>query len=253
MGNLTSKESLTVLFSELTIPDNAVRYILLQRTDYLVLPRQGIIKSLRKLSPWPTMKMMAMMESIARKRTVKELYLKGLCAEYEEFAAYLPDTVSAVLDIGCGVGGINLFLYDQFGRKADIGFYLLDKTEISYKLHYGFRGTGAFYNSLGVSVTVLLDNGIARDNIFLLEAAPDNRIDIDEKLDLVISLISWGFHFPVATYIDLVYRLLSDDGCLILDIRKGTGGLDELAHRFPRVQIIAEDEKKTRVVATKYG
>lgn len=39
-------------------------------------------------------------------------------------------------------------------------------------------------------------------------------------LDLVISLVSWGFHFPVSTYLDQVHDLLREGGRLILDLRK---------------------------------
>ena len=51
-------------------------------------------------------------------------------------------------------------------------------------------------------------------------------------IDFVISTISWGFHFPVSTYLKSVANVLSENGILIIDIRKDTGGENELKTEF---------------------
>jgi len=45
---------------------------------------------------------------------------------------------------------------------------------------------------------------------------------------LVISTLSWGFHYPISTYIKSVFNLLNDKGLLILDLRKGETSNEEL-------------------------
>jgi hypothetical protein len=37
-----------------------------------------------------------------------------------------------------------------------------------------------------------------------------------------------GIHYPVSTYLGSVARIISNDGVLLVDIRKGTDGLAEL-------------------------
>jgi len=68
-------------------------------------------------------------------------------------------------------------------------------------------------------------------------------------VDLVVSLISWGFHYPVPVYLDQVRALLRPGGRVILDVRKETDGRAQLEARFPGVTTISETRKKERVVA----
>ena len=133
-----------------------------------------------------------------------------------------------------------------FNNKVD--FYLLDGTRIEEKVFYMFEGKGAFYNSLDVAREVLMDNKIRKDKIHLIEANDDNDIKItNEKMDLVISLISWGFHYPVETYLDKVSNLLSEEGTIIMDIRKNTNGIDVIKQKFSKFDIIFETPKYQRV------
>lgn len=67
----------------------------------------------------------------------------------------------------------------------------------------------------------------------------------------MLSLISWGFHYPVSTYLDRVRELLSDDGVLILDLRRDTGGLEDLRRAFRQVEIVRSADKFDRVLARK--
>ena len=78
---------------------------------------------------------------------------------------------------------------------------------------------------------------------------PDAGWWLPEALDLVISLISWGFHYPVAVYADQVREILRPGGRVILDVRKGTDGREQLEARFPRVLQISETRKKERLCA----
>ena len=70
-------------------------------------------------------------------------------------------------------------------------------------------------------------------------------------MELVISLISWGFHYPIQTYLDQVFALLAKGGTMIIDVRKQTEGLDMLGKRFAKVDVILEKSKYWRVLASK--
>ena len=52
-----------------------------------------------------------------------------------------------------------------------------------------------------------------------------------KEIDLVISSISWGFHYPVSTYIEEVNSILKPGGLLIFIGFRDEKGL-ELLHKY---------------------
>lgn len=233
------------------IPNSAVKYILFQRTGYLVLPKTKLFRMLNKLSPGLFYSAVVMLESVLRKEKVKQSFIADMFNEYEEIKPWLPGECSAILDIGCGCGGIDALLYAHYKCGRSIDLYLLDKTSITKEIHYGFRKRGAFYNSFHVTQRLLCQNGVPAENMHLLEVTPDYRINARAGVDLAISLFSWGFHYPVSTYINQVHGILRQAGHVIIDIRKNTDGLKELEQKFAKVQIISEAGKRVRVLAIK--
>ena len=189
-------------------------------------------------------------ESIFSKSRIKALYEDDMRKEYLSIRDFLPENCSAILDIGCGVAGIDYFLYQHYDDN-ELQLYLLDKTHIEQNVYYMFEPKGAFYNSLDVAKAVLTDSGIAANSIHLKEATNNNDIKIERKVDLVISLLSWGFHYPVETYLERVHGILTDDGVVILDVRKGTNGIDVLRNTFKQVDVVLESKKHYRVAVEK--
>jgi len=235
---------------DITIPDNAVKYIFFQRTAYLVIPKNIFYKKLKKLSPWSFYNFIVALEAAFRKRSVRRLFNEDMIAEYEIIKAHLPNNCSKILDIGCGVAGIDILLHRHYACDGNLAFYLLDKTIVDKKVYYLFEKEGSFYNSLELAKEILVKNGIPKENIHLLEVPSDYKIYTEPGFDLVISLLSWGFHYPVSTYLEQVYDLLREGGYLIIDIRRGSGGEKELGQRFKSVEIIWKD-KALRVLAKK--
>jgi SAM-dependent methyltransferase len=97
----------------------------------------------------------------------------------------------------------------------------------------------------------LFANGISKEQIVLLEADSGNDIEIIFSFDLIISLFSWGFHYPIHTYLNQIYSLLNDGGHLILDVRKGVGGEQDLENKFNNLKIISETYRSLRLLALK--
>jgi 16S rRNA G1207 methylase RsmC len=168
-------------------------------------------------------------------------------AEYLDIKSYLPLKTKNILDIGCGIGGIDIFLSKHY-NSPETTFYCLDKTQ-SDNIYYGFKEKAAFYNSLDVAREFLSLNGIK--NICTLSANDNNTIETNEKFDLILSLISWGFHYPVETYLFQAYTHLQVDGHMIIDIRKNTNGLDKIKTVFSNIKVISETDKKIRILAIK--
>jgi SAM-dependent methyltransferase len=230
------------------IADESVKYILFQRTDYL---RSNPIRTpLRQIGRLPFLYKPAMeIEAILLRRSIKKAFSEDMLQEYNAIKNYLPASASCILDIGCGVAGIDILLSRHYANKAVI--FLLDKTTIDERIHYGFGAKGSFYSSLQIARTLLISNGVDPQKIHLQEATPGYDIHGSDKFDLVISLLSLGFHFPVSTYLDQIHDRLKTNGIVILDIRKDTGGEQDIENKFGNAKVICETRKSMKILAKK--
>jgi glycosyltransferase involved in cell wall biosynthesis/SAM-dependent methyltransferase len=236
----------------LTIPDAAVKYILFQRTAYLIYQNTPWLNKIIIHIPFLTYNHMVLFEAWLFRKRIKRLFSEDIAREYAAIKNFLPEHTHAVLDIGCGVAGIDVMLYRHYKtQNRTIDLYLLDETELNQKVYYGFEKKASFYNSLSIAKLLLASNRIESKNVHVQEINSDYKINFSTKFDLVISLISWGFHYPVSTYLDQVYNLLKPNGVLIMDIRKGTGEEKMLKDKFHNIKIISEGQKYMRIVTHK--
>ncbi len=231
----------------MTIPTEAVRYILFQRTSH----QSKLFKAIYKLSPFPIYNRVVGWESFFRSASIKRRFASDMKTEYQDIAGALPETCSSVLDIGCGVAGIDVLLFRHFKGETSPTFHLLDKSAVDSRVFYGFKQQGSVYNSLEAARQLLVDNGIPIDQIHLQEATDDSTIEFGRQFDLVISLISWGFHYPVSTYLDQVDQCMRQGAHLILDIRKDTDGQKLINDRFDNVKTISASDTKVRLLIVK--
>lgn len=233
-----------------TLPADSTVYILLQRTKHMKLHTTALFRLLRRIRPAFDYTSLARVEAFWRGRAIREDYLKEMMAEYDSIRNSLPEVCHSILDIGCGMAGIDMFLGRHY-QGSEVAFYLLDQTRIEQVVYYSYKDKGAFYNSLEIARTALAGNGVSPTRITLLEANDRNEIRLEPGLSLVISLLSWGFHYPVSTYLDRVHELLASGGMLILDVRKGTDGMDRIQHAFGNCRILLDGTKYHRVLAVK--
>lgn len=150
--------------------------------------------------------------------------------DFDIFKEYLPKDAKFALDVGCGVGLIDVALYKHYGS---IDLSLLDKTEtLSEDANIrGFNQKYTFYNSLSVTEEVLITNGLNRNDLTFREV--DDCEDLyHKKYDIIMSLLSCGWHYPIHQYIDLFYGTLSENGVIVVDIRHNTGQLDLMLRYF---------------------
>jgi SAM-dependent methyltransferase len=229
-----------------------VKYILFQRTGYLALANSLPLRALRKLVPSLSFNRMVELEARVRRRRVKAMYLAGMEKEYLSIKRFLPGRCSRVLDVGCGIAGVDIFLNRHYSADG-VEFFLLDRSVVEDSVYYSYTERGAFYSSLELAKEILVQNGVQDDNVHLIEATEDNEIDIQERVDLVVSLLSWGFHYPVSVYLEQVHDLLDEGGVVILDVnrRRGSEGLDLLAQRFGDLREVEQTRTYLRVCAKK--
>lgn len=203
----------------MNIPDSALTFIRMQRTHY---------------------------EKNLPDRNLRMQYEDDIEGEYRSIRAYLPVNCAAIWDIGCGVGGIDVFLYHHY---QGVLLFLTDFDEISPKLYYGFKQKAAHYNSLSETRDLLSANGVPTSSMKFIPVMGNP----DRKVDLVVSLYSWGYHYPVEEYINRVYSQLSHGGKLVLDVRANTSGVSVLESYFGKNSLYVNPtfNKRNRVIAVK--
>ena len=167
-------------------------------------------------------------------KITEELFLK----EFETFKHFLPNSVNNIMDIGCGLGIINVYLNNFFGKKPI--FFLLDKNRIDKKIKYGFSSNYESYNDLNETKNILLENDVDISSLYLFDV--EKEFQINKKMDLVISLKSMGYHYPINTYIELFRNCCTKDTVFIYDI--GENQYDEIYLKtvFDDIKIIYEEK-----------
>lgn len=151
-------------------------------------------------------------------------YAEVISAEFNRMAPHLPDRCDRILDVGSGLGGIDVLLSRHFiGEPAII---LLDGVDDppEVTLH---RET---FNSMAVAQEFLAANGIPS---FAYIDANDAHRRISAPVDLIVSCKSWCFHYGPSQYIDLVKSACHSDTRIFIDLRYGKREWrDELEKEF---------------------
>lgn len=182
---------------------------------------------------------------------LEELILKQQ-REINLINSILDRVPNSVLDIGCGLGIYDLAINDFYSTN-NIKFHLLDKTtseEEEKNVYYGHQEIGAYYNNLDYTKEFLMINGVSEENINCITVS-ENLTDVNENLknnltniDLIISIISWGFHYPVKTYLDSIYQILANDGLLCFHCRSLSENLPVLEEKFEIISPSNDDIKE---------
>lgn len=119
-----------------------------------------------------------------------------------------------VIDIGCGAAVGDALLKQDFALRAT----LIDIEETPEQYHF-WSETGAGYASLDEARRFLLANGYRPDEVTTINPRTSPGAMAGLSADLVTSLFSCGFHYPVTDYVDLMLDTLRQGGTVILDLR----------------------------------
>lgn len=161
---------------------------------------------------------------------------------YNGFKDYLPKDAKNILDIGCGMSWIDVFLSKHYDHKIKI--HLADKHGVSPKILSGFathKDEFSHYHNFDYAIELLTINDVPKENIIQHNLL---RKDLPtDEFDIVISLLSWGFHYPISNY----RPNLSKNGIIIVDVRYHTTGMKEL-QKFGTCLPIYESRKYARML-----
>jgi hypothetical protein len=145
-------------------------------------------------------------------------------------------------DVGCGQAFIDLLIYRRFG--CDL---ILIDIEESSDLHFGFAEDGAGYADLANARAFLVANGVPEAAITTVNPRKARLEDVG-TVDMAMSLLSCGFHYPVGTYDSFFKAQVSR--AILLDCRRNKGGDKELA-AYGRVEAVGEEKKHIRYLCSK--
>ena len=159
-------------------------------------------------------------------------------SEIDTFKEFLPKNVKNIMDIGCGLGIINVLLNKFYNDKTS--FYLLDKNRIDKKIKYGFSSNYESYNDLNETKRIILENNISENCLFLFDV--EKEISIDAKIDLVISLKSMGYHYPFETYLNLFKKNCNKNTTFIFDVSDGYFDENLFKKYFENIKIVYEEK-----------
>ena len=229
--------------SDFRIPQNSEKYITLQRTAYR--SSLGKLFDKLKLGKFYNNNLSSIVERF-RRRKIRKKYYQHIEKDYRDIKDFLPGESQSILDIGSGMAGIDVFLYKHYA-ESNPEIYLLDKQGKSNDIYYDLRSDAAYYNSFRLANQLLKLNGVPKKKVHTINIT-EKKFPHENNFDLVISLLAWGFHFPVSVYLEDAYSALSQNGKLIIDVRKESSGKQELNKKFNNVQVAADYEKYLRLV-----
>jgi len=139
-------------------------------------------------------------------------YQKKLASTLQMMEPFLPERCRSILDVGSGLGGIDIFLYDFYIKKGEYpSIHLIDGEQFEPKVIRHDRP----FNSMSVALTFLKRNGVKT-----VTYSTPNRFARVGSFDLVVSFAAWCFHIAPSAYLDFVLRHCHKHTVLILDVRR---------------------------------
>ncbi len=177
----------------------------------------------------------------------RQTILDAVAAEIAEIFAKIEPALArfapkTLADIGCGQAFIDLAIYRRFG--CDL---VLVDIEESNGVHFGFKDTGAGYADLANARAFLLANGVP-DRAIITINPRHTKLEEVGAVDVAISLLSCGFHYPVETY-DTFFKTQVTKA-ILLDCRKQKGGKKAL-RAYGTVSEVGDELKHARILCSK--
>ena len=181
------------------------------------------------------------------KASTAEDVTKAMESAFESVRAALPAvTAPSIVDIGCGIGIYHALISAHYSGKSqhflvDRSANQIDAPETREHRHFAAHGgyhksakSVAFYSSEHCARTIAFDNGLDSTRWHWVNATEANvRALGTASTDVVMSLLSWGFHYPVATYAAAARAILRPrTGRLVMTLRANSGGDKTLEQEY---------------------
>ncbi len=240
-----------------TIQADQLDFSMLGKGDFLnlILQRSNVLNSVEGVSErgklikaWSEGNSEPL-EQIAEEHNVKLAYsaMTEVAGEFDALVPLFADSApKSVADIGCGYGLFDLVAAHHF--SADV--HLIDM-ETNDAKQFGFDQQGAAYSDLGKAFEILTRNGVPSDRITLTNPVLQDVMELP-VVDLAVSFLACGFHFPIDAYMPFFRERVAPGGRIILDLRKAQAEqqLEQLS-ALGTTTILSEKGNRIRVLVQK--
>ncbi len=164
----------------------------------------------------------------------KKAYEESLADIFASILPALPAQCSSVLDVGSGLGGINVLVAKHYSPQPSI--HLLDGLDAEPVVHQSFKP----FSNAQVAYDFQSKNGV--DVVECTEAVPSRQFD------LVHSYFAYGFHIHPGDYLPDLKKAVHEKTVLIFDVRRSKKEwLREFVEAFGVPKVLFTAEKYVRV------
>lgn len=165
--------------------------------------------------------------------------------DYLSIRDHVPEVADDILDIGCGFGGLSALLHLHYAPNRTPRFYLVEQAEIPGAEFSRPTSDAPALDPLRCARELLSANGVADDHIHTVASHDADSLS-ESGYDLIVSVRSWCYLYPIDTYIDLVHTALRPGGRLLVDVNKKLGGLAALQEHLPSAQLVSDRQDLIR-------
>jgi SAM-dependent methyltransferase len=166
-------------------------------------------------------------------------YERNTVARMNNILPYLPSEARSVLDIGSGLGGINILLNRWYDRKLAVT--LLDGDTRAEVDHHNRP-----FSSQRVALEFQKENGVERASYMT-----PNKLEV-QPFDIILSFRAWCFHIEPKAYMPFVTKCCHPSTVIIADVRRDAQyWREDLRYGFNVHGVIDEGEKFERWVMSR--
>ena len=141
-----------------------------------------------------------------------------------------------VLELGCGLGRMSIFINSMLKNNAH---YILADSNGSWSgIKFGWNPVKKYYNDLNATSNFAVLNGLQNFSIFDLET---NHLSDLSEIDLVISFLAVGFHFPIENYLEKLLDITTKNVTMIFGVRVGQYKIKDFNRYFNNILLLKQD------------
>jgi SAM-dependent methyltransferase len=164
-------------------------------------------------------------------------YLERSRRDFQAVAPHL-GRPRRVLDLGCGLGRMSVFVNAQLA-DPEVEYVLADTSEVTRQSNRnGWDPGEEFYNDLRLTAEFARLNGLSNFRTF--DVRRDDWSQLYE-VDLVMSFLAVGFHFPIEGELERLLRVAAPHCAMIFSVREGRYDERAFRDRFETVELVGMD------------
>lgn len=167
--------------------------------------------------------------------------------EFDTLMRWLPQPLDVVVDIGCGLAGVDL----AFARaNLAKNFVLIDGVGEPINKQHGYQEATRPWADVCQAQALFCHNA---PDAGCIAFTPEHQAAMKSwPCDLVLSFKSCAFHYDVKMYLNFILASLRPRGRLIIDCRRGTDNEATIIDRgFEKIGLVESNGKRERFVFVK--